>query len=272
MENEVFDNLLKIYRENKFAHAYLFETNNVENCYQKVIELIKKMLCSNEYAEKCHKCEICHLIDEGNIPSIITIEPDGKKIKKDAIEDLKKVFSLMPSYIPYNIYIIKYPEKMNDTAFNKMLKFLEEPEDNILGFYITDNKDNIASTIISRCEVVKYFLGNNKQLIDSLDDELKTLILNISQEYFEKIEKRASNLLWYNSSVILKTLNTSEQIVCLLNLLYNKYETKLHQKGSKLILAKMKVIAKYLEQLNYNVNISLLLDSFVIEMGDIDEG
>ena len=44
---------------------------------------------------------------------------------------------------------------MNDTSFNKMLKFLEEPEDNILGFYITRNKDSVANTIVSRCELIK---------------------------------------------------------------------------------------------------------------------
>lgn len=272
MDNSVFDNLYNIFRENKFSHAYLFETNDIEGCYLKVKELIKKIICEKDYTEKCAKCELCHLVDENLLPSIITIEPDGKKIKKEAIEDLKKAFSLMPTYIPYNIYIIKYPEKMNDTAFNKMLKFLEEPEDNILGFYITDNKDNIASTIISRCEVLKYFPGNNNTNFKAnISEEEYNSVLEIIDDYFNKIEKKDKNILWYNSTVVLKTLPSHEQIVCLLNLIYNKYVDLFKKDMSRCTLKKMKIVAKYLEQLNYNVNSSLLLDSFAIEIGDIDE-
>ena len=106
------------------------------------------------------------------MPNIITIEPDGKSIKKDAVENLKKVFSLKPTYMPFNIYIIKYPEKMNASAYNKMLKFLEEPEEGIIGFYISKNKDNVASTIISRCELVKSYYNNiNSSDVSGMSEE-----------------------------------------------------------------------------------------------------
>ncbi len=267
MEQEVFNNLLTLFRENKLAHAYLFETKDVEKCYKELIQFIKKLLCSMEYEENCSKCDICHQIDEGTIPSIITIEPDGKSIKTDAINNLKKAFSLMPVYTPYNIYIIKYPEKMNDTSFNKMLKFLEEPEDNILGFYITRNKDSVANTIVSRCELIKMF-DEQKRLQGSLSNEEFTLCQNIANEYYEKLENGKENLTWYNLNVVLKQLTTQEQIVCLLNLIYNTYEFDFRKSKDFNIIKKLKIIEKYLSELNYNMNLGLLLDSFVIEMGE----
>lgn len=269
MKEEVFNNLLTLFRENKLAHAYLFETKDVEECYKELIIFIKKLLCSTEYAEKCDKCEICHLIDEGNIPSIITVEPDGKSIKTDAINNLKKAFSVMPVYIPYNIYIIKYPEKMNDTAFNKMLKFLEEPEDNILGFYITYNKDSVASTIVSRCELIK-LTDTTSSNQGNLSDEEYELCNSLAKEYYQKLESSAQDITWYNSTVILKELTSQEQIVCLLKLIYNTYGTKFHENKDFIIIKKLKIIEKYLSELNYNMNTSLLLDSFALEMGEVD--
>ena len=270
MKQEVFDNLLNVYRENKLAHAYLFETKDIEKCYQELLIFIKKMLCKSDYHVNCQNCEICHLIEEGNIPSIITIEPDGKNIKTDSINNLKKIFSMKPSYIPYNIYIIKYPEKMNATSFNKMLKFLEEPEEDILGFYITYNKDMVASTIVSRCELIKIKESTyDKQ--GNLTDEEYALCQRLAQEYYEKLENKQKNITWYNTTVLLKELTSQEQFVCFFNLIYNIYELKFQNTKEKILLKKLKLIENYLNKLNYNMNLSLLLDSFVIEMGEINE-
>ena len=267
MEQEVFNNLLTLFHENKLAHAYLFETKNVEKCYQNIILLIKRILCSSKYADNCNKCAKCHLIDEGNMPSIVTIEPSGKSIKAESINNLKKAFATKPVYTTHNIYIIKYPEKMNDTSFNKMLKFLEEPEENILGFYITQNKDSVASTIVSRCELIK-LTDNAKSLQGGLTEEEFASCQKLAGEYYQKLEDKTSNITWYNNTVILKELTTQEQIVCLLNLIYNTYELKFRETKDFNIIKKLKIIEKYLNELNYNMNLGLLLDSFAIEMGE----
>ena len=120
---EVVKNLIDLYREKKLAHAYLIETNNITKCYEDIKVIIKNINCFHEYKENCSECNLCHLIDENTLPSFITIEPDGKNIKKESIEFLKNAFSKVPIYTENNIYVIKYAEKMNGTAFNKMLKF-----------------------------------------------------------------------------------------------------------------------------------------------------
>ncbi len=270
MEQEIFNNLLTIFRENKLAHAYLFETKNVDKCYDDVILLIKKMVCSLEYSDNCNKCAKCHLIDERTMPSVVTIEPSGKMIKTESINNLKKAFSSMPTYTSHNFYIIKYPEKMNDTSYNKMLKFLEEPEDNIIGFFISSNKDSVASTILSRCELIK-ITDENGFSQGNLSDEEYEECTRISKEYFTMLEAHEKNISWYNTTTVLKQLPTQEQIVCFLNLIYNIYELKFHETKDFKIVKKLKIIEKYLSQLNYNVNISLLLDSFAVEMGEVDE-
>lgn len=271
---EVFNNLVNNYDENKFAHAFLFETNNIDMCYQDVIKLIKTISCSQKYNEECTKCNVCHLIDTESLPSLIIIKPIDNAIKKDLIDNLKKCFSMVPVYTKNNMYIIVSPEKMNNYAYNKMLKFLEEPEDNIIGFYITENCDKVPSTILSRLEKVKINYTNGS---DQNSD------LNLSEEEKSKIEKEANDyLLFLKSKTILskdiifsleKTIKSKNELLYFLKIIYNnifdylKKESVDSKKTTWLQL--LKICTEYLEKNSFNGNINLLINSFIIEIGEV---
>ena len=257
-ESNIFEKLYNLYREQKFAHAYLIETNDVEKCYINVVNLSKKLFCPDTFEERCTKCNICNLIDKKTLPNLITIEPDGKSIKKGQIDELKKACSSMPLFVDKTIYIIKYAEKMNDTAYNKMLKFLEEPEENIIGFYITNSKDNMPSTIISRLEVIKDYYDIKSSSLLTIEQQ------NCIEKYIELLNKNDKNLIWYNETEILPLFKEKIDIINGFKYIFEYY----HQEKNN--YEKLKILTKYLEELNYNVNTKLLLDSFVLEMSDIN--
>ena len=155
--------IIKSFSEEKNSHAFLFVTNNVDKCYQDCIDIIKKINCENGAIDNC-ECNICNTIDKNTNPDVISIFPDGKEIKKDQILDIIRKFSMKPSINKYSSYVIVNADKMNDATANKMLKFLEEPEGKIVGFYITDKLQSILPTIKSRCEVFNYRFGANSVL------------------------------------------------------------------------------------------------------------
>ena len=176
-----FDNILKSYHENKLAHAFLLETNDSLECYKDLIQLIKLLNCPYEYSEECQKdCNLCNLIDAGNLPSLIEIKPDGNFIKKIQILDMMERFSSKPVFSRYNTYIVHDCDHLNDSSANTILKFLEEPNDNIIGFFITNNKMNVISTIRSRCQNFSMSYEDIKKVYDEND----ILLFN---EYFNNI-------------------------------------------------------------------------------------
>ena len=177
-ENPILNELVKRYREKKLAHAYLIETNNYDKALQDLKEFIKIINCPEEYKKKCEKCNLCNLINKDNLPSIKIIEPDGASIKKVQMEELKEAFSTKPVYSRYNTYIIMNAEKLNSSSANSMLKFIEEPTDGIIGFFITNNKDVMIETIKSRCQslILKY---ENKNIVESLGINVLKLFLYI---------------------------------------------------------------------------------------------
>ncbi len=253
--NEVINHLYNIYRENKFSHAYLVETNNIELCLNDISKLIKMTFCPNEYKDNCNDCNLCNLMNLGYLPSVYIIKPSGKTINKDDIDLLKEKFSYNPLYTVNNYYIICEAEKMNDTAYNKLLKFLEEPEDNIIGFYICNNIQKMPDTIVSRLEQVKMLYANDYE-----EDSDKYLL---AKEYLEIILKDNENGIWYNNSVLCKRITERTDFIILF-----KSMLDLCLKDNNIFLANL--IKRYLEKLEYNVNIPLILDSFVIEAGEKD--
>lgn len=267
----VLKDILKRYREGKLAHAFLLETNDTNKCYKDVLQLLKVLNCPQEYSDDCDKeCNICRLINTDSLPSLITIVPEGQNIKKDQILSMMDKFSTKPVFTKYNMYVIRDADRFNSSSANTLLKFLEEPEENILGFFITNNKENVISTIRSRCQIFSCNYDTN--IMESLDEEILTdvkLYLNaiyknkddilynkthMSGYYKERIqwEKFFNTMLYY-----LKDCYTSNRI--------DKIEMvkEVTKKNLIKMVVEIETILKYIKS---NGNIDLILDKFVIEM------
>ena len=264
------NHIIKSYNENRLSHAFLIETNNYEKCLEDVKRVIKVINCNEKYIEECNNCNLCYQIEHETLPSLIIVRPDGASIKKEQILDLKEHMQTKPIYSKYNTYVILNAEKLNSSSSNTMLKFIEEPEDNIIGFFITNNKENIIETIKSRCQTIKSYYEEEKQ---ELTEDQKQLVF----DYIQNVELDNKHALLYNKNIFLEKKYTREEtknifleIFRIYNEVYigknlkdyeflNKYnKEKLHHK--------LTVINKTIDNISINGNINLLLDCFVIEM------
>ena len=163
---------------------------------------------------------------------------------------------------------------MNSSAYNHMLKFLEEPEDNIIGFFITNSKENIAPTILSRLEILKVNYQESDDFNSyGLSKEEYNQVLNDASEFLSKIELDNSNIILYNNSVILKKYVDKTNLITLIKVLYDCYHQKLFTNNvlNSKILKKLTIINDYLYKLQYNVNLSLLLSGLTLELGEVNE-
>lgn len=258
--NESFDNIIfNKYRENKLSHVYLVETNNIDVTYNKVLNLCKKIQCTSVFKEQCSACNVCSLIDSNNHPNVITICPDGQNIKKEQVLTLKNNFFTKPVISSYNIYIIKNAECLNESSSNSLLKFLEEPADNILGFLVTNNAEKLLSTIISRCQ--KYI--DNETCIDVSEDNDK--IVSLVETYYSLLNSNSNSLLKTNKETA-SVINNKDKLVIFLNKLLDLYLND----STNFDIKKIILINGLLDDIRYNINIELLLDKLVLEMSDIN--
>ena len=218
--NEELEKLINKYELNKLSPSNLIVTNDIEKCVSELKYIVKNILCSDTFSYDCQKCNICHLIDENNLSNFIILEPDGAFIKKDQISDLLKKILIKPDIVNKNIYIIKNAEKLNKSSANVMLKSIEEPLENNIGFLVTNNLNAILPTIISRCQIInvnyELSLEENQEFIDLASE----FIYNIENNFYETI-------LFIKESILAKEYQKNDYIAILNNMLkiYNNYKT-----------------------------------------------
>ncbi len=154
---------------NNASHAYLFNTNNNVLAKKMIMSFVKSIVCKYNYTnfEKCDNCSICNRIDNNNYPEIKVIKPAGSWIKKDQLIELQKSFSTKAIEGEKRIYIIHEIEKLNKQAANSLLKFLEEPNQDIIAILITDKINLVMDTILSRCQTIILKQNSIEEYIDN---------------------------------------------------------------------------------------------------------
>lgn len=287
--NNEFAKLNHYYHEHKLAHAYLISTNNISLAYNELMNVVKSIFCPEEYENGCTKCSFCHLIDLANFPSIKIIEPLPNIIKKEQILELQQLFSTTSQITNSKIYIIKNAEKMNKEATNTLLKFLEEPTGEVYGFFLTNNKDGVLDTIISRCQIIDVFY-NEDSLNENLgiSEEKYTEMLDIVYKYLNHLEVEKTKNILYNKEDILNYFKERIDIINLMKIIFDiYYDAFMYNISSKskkyssfdfvyqysvtILEKKLEIIKNILNDLKYNVSFELILDRFVIEMSELSE-
>lgn len=173
MNSKTIEVIKNSFTENRNSHAFLVETNNVEMC----LDDIKKIILDIN--------NISREIILENIPDVKIIFPDGKEIKKEQISVIKNDFLTYPVELKHRYYIIVSSELMNQSATNVILKFLEEPDNAVVGFFITNNRKSMLDTMVSRCQQYKLFY-NSTFLYD--EEMVNSFINNMNlKEIYKRI-------------------------------------------------------------------------------------
>ena len=163
----------------KTAHAYLFEVNNYVEDYKVILNFVKMLLSNMTYNEVISSdIDYFIQIDNGDYVDLYVIDPEKNGIKKNQMLDLMNEFNNKSHLNNKKIYIIKECDKFNSHSANTILKFLEEPNEDIIGILLTNNRYKVIDTIISRSQVIT-FIDDTKFEVDDEYIDLIDFILNI---------------------------------------------------------------------------------------------
>lgn len=261
-KKKYYDMIKNIVSFNKVSHAYLIEIDNYESDFNCILDFVKLILCENNKDKN-----IAELIDSGNYPDLKIIESDGNVIKKRQLIRLQEDFRNKSFLDNKMIYIIKEADKLNDSSGNTILKFLEEPEDDIVAILVTTNRYKVMDTILSRCQVLS-LQDNNDNLVVSDDIvDLIRFVIN-KNDLFVNYQYIIDNIL-PDKVVAKEVLNEVEiTFVNYLNFLSNKEKFSCNEELIKLlsridvdkITDYIAIIEEELQKLEFNVNYKLWLD------------
>jgi len=138
--------------QGKISHAYIFSGPRGVGKTSTARILAKALNCKEgPTAHPCGVCESCVSITEGS--SVDVIEIDGASNNSvDDIRDLRERVKYAPSGGKYKVYIIDEVHMLSSSAFNALLKTLEEPPSHVIFVLATTEMKKIPATVLSRCQ------------------------------------------------------------------------------------------------------------------------
>ena len=153
----VMKQLQTVFQKNRVAHAYLFEGAKGTGKVAVMRSFVKLLLCEQPIQNvSCETCRGCRRFESGNHPNFIQIEPDGQDIKKDQM--LQLIFEMNKTALEAGrkIYVLHRADRLNASAANTLLKFLEEPEGLVTAILLTEKAHAILPTIRSRSQIISF--------------------------------------------------------------------------------------------------------------------
>ncbi len=171
---------------NKIGHAYIFSgprgtgKTSIAKIFSKAINCL-----SNDNGDLCGKCDICQMNFDEEI-DIIEIDAASNN-GVDEIREIRNNVKLMPAHLKYKVYIIDEVHMLSTSAFNALLKTLEEPPKNVIFILATTEFNKIPATVVSRCQKFDFKKLTNKQISERLKYILKEENKNLDNDVIDLI-------------------------------------------------------------------------------------
>lgn len=136
----------------KLSHAYLFCGSRGTGKTSCAKILAKAVNCLHPVnGNPCNECEACRSIDAGTATDVIEMDAASNN-GVDNVRDMKDEIAFTPAALKYRVYIIDEVHMMSSSAFNALLKTLEEPPTYVVFILATTELHKLPSTIVSRCQ------------------------------------------------------------------------------------------------------------------------
>lgn len=200
-QDKTIEQLQGALTKGKISHAYLF---------------VGPRGCGKTSVARIFAHEINHFDYQLEDSYIDIIEIDAATFTSvDNIRELREKAMIMPTLGKYKVYIIDEVHMLSNSAFNALLKILEEPPEHVIFIMATTNPEKIPATIISRTQIYRFNLAEPKVMQDFLRSVCDKEGIKISDDAFKIITERGGGSFRDSLSILnqISTVNLSEETI-----------------------------------------------------------
>jgi len=181
--------------QGRIAHAYLFSGPRGVGKTSAARILAKALNCEQGPTEQpCGQCTSCLEIAQGNSLDVIEIDGASNTSVND-VREIKDEVLFAPNANRYKVYIIDEVHMLSNSAFNALLKTIEEPPSYIVFIFATTEVHKVPATIRSRCQQFNFRLISSSQIVEMLQRVLEELSIQAEEAALFWIAKEATGSL-----------------------------------------------------------------------------
>ena len=253
----IYQTFVNSLQKGQLSHAYLISGSNGSPLLDTAKFFAKSILCDDPSPLACNSCITCLRVDDDNYPDFFIFDGSKATIKKEAVTTIESSFEKKAfENKGIRIYILHLIENMTIEAINSILKFLEEPGQQIYAFLTTNNENSVLPTILSRCQVLRmklidkntvindavaegvdikdaellsYFYNDGELIKEILDNEEENEAFFLAKKCFEEVieimdDEDADTLTYYVQSNTSNQIKTKEACRYFINMMVMAFE------------------------------------------------
>lgn len=177
---------------NKTTHAYLFSGPRGTGKTSTAKIFAKALNCENAPTnEPCNECSTCKSITEGSHPDVIEFDAASNSRVEEMRDIIEKV-RFAPANARFKVYIIDEVHMLSTSAFNALLKTLEEPPPHAVFILATTEPHKLPATIISRCQRFDFKRLSSNDILDRMKIILEDIELPFEEQALKVIAQAAA--------------------------------------------------------------------------------
>lgn len=189
-QKAVIKTLRNALSENKIAHAYLFCGPRGTGKTTMARLFAKALNCEEGIGHECDVCQNCVAVKTGSHPDVFEIDAASNS-GVDSVRDLIDQVRYQPILGRYKVYIIDEVHNMSSSAFNALLKTLEEPPANVVFILATTEPQKVLPTILSRVQRFDFTKVSDEDIISKMSEILEKENVTYEEGSLELIARLA---------------------------------------------------------------------------------
>ena len=218
-QNHVTQTLTNAIKSRRVAHAILFTGPRGTGKTTVARILAKAMNCKEGPTPMpCNTCRSCREITSGNAVDVFEIDGASNN-GVEQIRSLRENINYMPAHSPNKIYIIDEVHMLSISAFNALLKTLEEPPSHVMFIFATTEPHKIPVTILSRCQRHDFKLIDIESISNHMKDLCSKEHIDITEESLMLIAREAGGSIRDALSLLDQVMACSEGTISYKNIL-----------------------------------------------------
>ena len=193
----------------KVSHAYIFSGTRGTGKTTAAKVFARAINCLNpNNGEPCNECEACKSILEGNTTDVVEMDAASNN-SVDNIRSIRQEVAYSTTGLKYKVYIIDEAHMLSPSAFNALLKTLEEPPANVVFILATTEEHKILPTILSRCIRFEFKKLGKNEIVLRLKQVLEDMTVGYEESALEYIAVLADGGMRDALSILERCINAS---------------------------------------------------------------